>query len=171
MSTNKDLQTLLLTNKTKQNVENIIQVEFCIVPMKSLVFLDHFFIIIQDKEYHLGGYEKGKFLDRGTTTGYTVYSTKLICSQCFDYFKLNLKYEEDYRLFNHYPIINCESLNLGYSINTLLISTSVFTIAASIIYRNFNYLSLVLLVIFIFHCIYRYFLYTFKTKNYCLHLQ
>lgn len=104
------------------------ELEFRCVPIKrSLGLFDHYFIIFLEHEYHLGDYKKGTVLPKGTTLNSHLITKKSICQNCLSKILTDIKLLEDRRLFV-YPVINCESLAIGTSIQSLLIINLSFVI-------------------------------------------
>lgn len=82
--------------------------------------IDHYFLVIGEHEYHVGGsYSKGAVLPIGTTKGAHTISIKTVCSACYTRTVESYRLCEDRRLFNFYPIVNCETLSTGLSLQAL----------------------------------------------------
>lgn len=99
----------------------------CQATKKSYGFFDHYFYVIDDKEIHMGIYTKGKILPKGTTKGAHIAANYEICKACYDKIYLNLTSNDDVRMFAEYfPILNCESLCTGFSIQSAMIISLPF---------------------------------------------
>lgn len=86
---------------------------------RAFGLFDHYFLVINDKEYHPGNYKPGKVLPVNTTKGHHVVSRVAVCDICYNKIVVDLQLEEDVRLFNYYPILNCETLCFGFSAQSL----------------------------------------------------
>lgn len=146
-------------------------IEICCVSLKNtLGLIDHYFLTIDDFEYHLGFYKKGLVLPKGTTKGSHIICIKRICYDCLKKFNHDFENKEFQRLFYFYPFINCESLVTGISVQIIcLLHLSV----AIVLFLNKKYL-LTVIVILILLCISLLFSkYNFSRtmKSKCKHLQ
>lgn len=82
--------------------------------------IDHYFLVIGEHEYHMGGsYSKGAVLPIGTTKGAHTISIKTVCAACYTRTVDGYRLREDRRLFNFYPIVNCETLSTGLSLQAV----------------------------------------------------
>nr|WAQ80243.1 Ac81-like protein [Oryctes rhinoceros nudivirus]WDA64461.1 Ac81-like protein [Oryctes rhinoceros nudivirus]WDA64574.1 Ac81-like protein [Oryctes rhinoceros nudivirus]WDA64696.1 Ac81-like protein [Oryctes rhinoceros nudivirus] len=101
----------------------------CQATRRSYGLFDHYFYVIDDKEVHMGIYRKGRILPNGTTKGSHIITTYEICNLCYDKLMLNLISNDDMRLFSSYfPILNCESLCTGFSIQSAMIISIPFIV-------------------------------------------
>lgn len=101
----------------------------CQATKKSLGLFDHYFYVIDDQEVHMGVYRKGKILPKNTTKGSHISTYYEICKVCYDKIYLNLLSKEDVRLFSTYfPMLNCESLCTGFSIQSALVLAIPFIV-------------------------------------------
>lgn len=90
---------------------------------------DHYFLVIDDKEIHLGLYEKGKILPKDTTKGSHIAAYYEICKACYDKIILDLNLQDDERLFKSYfPFLNCETLCTGFSFQSLMFLSIPFIV-------------------------------------------
>lgn len=85
----------------------------------SFGLIDHYYMILNDQEYHPGCYAKGSILPKDTTKGYHVAAIRTICQTCYDKIILNFNAREDKRIWSLYPFLNCESFSTGFSIQSL----------------------------------------------------
>ena len=90
-----------------------IEILVCRKPIrKSLGLINHFFLIIPEKqiELHPGEYYFGSYHTAGFTKSYTVYEKFYVCKDCYE--KL---IEKSKKLSNiwYYPYVNCETLSRG----------------------------------------------------------
>lgn len=91
--------------------------------------IDHYFLVIGEHEYHMGGsYSKGSVLPVGSTKGAHTISLKTVCSACYTRIVDSYLFREDMRLFNFYPIVNCETLSTGLSLQAISILTLPFVL-------------------------------------------
>lgn len=92
----------------------------CRATKRSFGLFDHYFLVVGDREIHLGVYRKGKVLLRGTTKGSHLACEYDLCRLCYDRLLLEIKLKEDARLFRDYfPLLNCETLCTGFSVQSL----------------------------------------------------
>ncbi|AUQ44008.1 putative Ac81-like protein [Esparto virus] len=160
------------TNDTNNNQSSKrIKIEIRCRAMKHTFGLfDHYFIVIGDTEYHAGNYKPGKILPLGTTKGAHIVSICEICEICHDKIMAEYYTSEDVRIFHiYFPILNCETLCMGFSIQSLLFLTIPF-LCVFILKGSFLYAIIFILlsiVIVLAHSKYR-FSRTNKTK--CEHL-
>lgn len=142
----------------------------CQATKKSYGFFDHYFIVIDDMELHMGVYKKGKILPKDTTKGSHIVANYELCKACYDKIIVDLKLEEDTRLFNAYfPILNCETLCTGFSFQSITIITVPFIF---ILFIKGLFLWAIILFLVTIVCLLGYSKYTFShTKNKkCKHL-
>lgn len=91
----------------------------CQALQRTWGLIDHYFLVIGEYEYHMGWYSKGCILPVGTTKGAHVVSVKTICRACYTKIVENYNLREDKRLFDYYPLVNCETLSTGLSVQAL----------------------------------------------------
>lgn len=142
----------------------------CQATKKSYGLLDHYFYVIDDTEVHMGTYKKGKILPKGTTKGSHIAAFYDICKACYDKIILDLSLNDDIRLFNYFPILNCESLCTGFSIQSAMIISVPFII---ILLIKGLYLWAIILLLASIVCLLAYSKYMFShtfTKN-CVHCE
>lgn len=90
---------------------------------------NHYFYIINDKEYHLGKYPSGRILPINTTLPRTIIGEKVLCKKCFDDFIIKFDEGYDKKLFHYgYPIINCESIICGISLQIIMAIIAVVVV-------------------------------------------
>lgn len=123
----------MLKNANKKYVpkEDVYTVEIrCQALKRAWGLIDHYFLVIGDYEYHMGWYSKGSILPVGTTAGAHVVTVKSVCYTCYLKIIENYNLREDKRLFDYYPLINCETLSTGLSVQALaiLVLPFVFTL-------------------------------------------
>jgi hypothetical protein len=127
---------------------NLFKIELrCRAMMRCLGLLDHYFIVVDGMEYHYGGrYNDGVVLPAGTTVGSHLVTTKTICRLCYDKFMLDCHLARDTRQFHGlYPFINCETIVMGISIQSMFIFVIPFIF---ILFSNKLYtLALILFII------------------------
>lgn len=111
--------------------EHVVEIR-CQALKSTMGFVDHYFLVVEDLEYHMGYYKKGSILPLGTTKGSHTVCVKNLCDQCYDKIAADYNLREDKRLFGYYPLINCESLSTGLSLQSLAILALpfVFTLIA-----------------------------------------
>lgn len=96
------------------------RIEYRVQAMKNTFGLfDHYFLVIGDKEYHPGSYKPGKVLPVNSTKGSHIVATLDCCDACYNKLVVDLHLEEDVRIFNFYPLLNCETWCFGFSIQSL----------------------------------------------------
>lgn len=100
---------------------------------KTFGLIDHYYYVMTAKdgtklEYHPGKYPKGQILPNGTTRGGHLVATKLVCQECYNWIVSTFQNEDDARIFQFYPFINCESLTMGLSLQSLFFLAIPFTV-------------------------------------------
>lgn len=95
----------------------------CQALKNTLGLIDHYFLVIDDKEYHLGFYTPGKVLPKDSTKGYHIVSKRKVCETCYNKIIADLNYKEDIRLIRYFPFLNCETLCTGFSVQSLALLT------------------------------------------------
>lgn len=93
---------------------------------RTLGMIDHYYMVIEDKEYHPGYYKPGCILPRDSTKGYHVAARRLVCRDCLDLIVLNFNLREDKRMLSLYPLLNCESLTVGFSVQSVALCAIPF---------------------------------------------
>lgn len=127
---------------------NINIVDIYVRPIKkTLGILDHYFLVIDDWEYHLGGnYPLGEKLKKGTTKNAFVSKRSYVCQNCFKELQLRLESNEYRRVFKFFPIINCETLTVGLSIQSIVLAFGTISVLG-LLYFKHDYLALVLFLV------------------------
>jgi len=107
-------------------------VEVRVAPIrKSYGILDHYYFVINDKEYHPGRYTLGNILPVGTTKNYHIVYVKTMCLLCYENIVSNFNLLEDRRVVKYFPFINCETLSTGISCQSLAFLSIPFIIWAA----------------------------------------
>lgn len=141
----------------------------CQAMKNTLGLFDHYFIVINNVEYHMGYYSKGAILPVNSTKGWHLVTVKEVCADCYQKIIETFCLGEDKRLFSFYPFINCETLTTGFSVQSLiflLIPISTYLVY----YKLYNILIYVILITICL--ILAYSKYVFSRTNYlrCKHL-
>lgn len=133
--------------------------------------IDHYFLVIDDYEYHLGIYRKGRTLPFGTTKNAHLVTSRKICSTCFKMLWANLEKNEDSRMIWLFPFINCESLTIGCSLQILILINIPLSIV--LFYKGyFVYGIIALMLIMIVILLWSRYVNSKKpTIKYCKHLK
>lgn len=148
---------------------NLVEV-WCRAIRGSLGLFDHYFLVVNDLEYHLGCYAPGNVLPRGFSRGAHLVSIKTVCRLCFLKLVKDLKYREHKRLFAYYPLLNCESLVRGVSVQSLL-ALNFLGIPFLLWYGKFILAAIVLLLLLCTILAWSKFQYSRTTKTRCPHLK
>lgn len=157
------------TTTVDENI-NFKRVEYrCQAQSSSFGLIDHYFLVIDDKEYHLGFYRKGNVLPKGTTKGSHTIAVKDLCTLCCTKLFANLKLQEDKRLIAYFPFLNCETLATGFSVQSLGF-LSIPLILILLVKGLFLYALLVLLSTFVILLCYSKFTYCRTKQTTCKHL-
>nr|AHW98244.1 AC81-like protein [Nilaparvata lugens endogenous nudivirus] len=143
---------------------------YCQATKSSFGLINHYFLVIDNYEYHMGYYAKGSVLPFNTPKGAHLVSVKTLCSACYQKIFIDYKLREDKRLFSYYPIINCETLSTGISLQALTLLVIPF-IAACIYYGQITYAVILLLLAFIGFLICGKFVFSRSTQFICHHLK
>lgn len=160
----------LMPNKNKINGGQYKTIEYhCRAIKSSFGIFDHYFIVIDDFEIHMGWYMPGKILPKNTTKNSHLVAVKKICVYCYNKITANLNLSEDARLINYYPFLNCESLTTGFSVQALafLAIPMIIVFALSM---QFLYMLIVILTTFLFILIYSKYMYSRTKYITCKHI-
>lgn len=160
------------TRTQAQNVQNVPlkTVEYkCQALKNSFGLIDHYFIVIDDKEFHLGEYRFGKILPNGTTKGAHVVERRDICIECYNKIIADFNFREDRRLITYYPMLNCESLSTGFSSQSLVFLAIPF-IGIMLIKGQLIYAILIFLLAIICLLWYSKYMFSDTKKSKCMHL-
>lgn len=111
--------------------------------------ISHYFYIINNSEYHLGKYPKGRILPKGTTKPYTVIGEKTLCNECYNEFLSKFDAGADKKMFYiGYPLINCESLICGISLQILMLTITIGFASVSFLKYGLK-ISVIVFIIFL----------------------
>lgn len=90
-----------------------------------MCIFDHYFIVYDGMEYHLGTYKRGNVLPAGTTENSNLVYRDYLCTDCSDRLgrELDASKYRDRTVFKFFPFVNCETLVCGFSVQ------STFTLA------------------------------------------
>lgn len=154
-----------------ESIEEYYTIEVrCQAMRKTFGLFDHYFLVFNGYEYHSGWYKRGKILKDGTTKGSHLISLRKICKTC--YYKIIAEFyvKEDLRIFNAYfPFINCETICMGISIQSLLFLTIPF-ICVLVVKGYFLYAIIFLLISIILVLVHSKYRFSRTTKTKCDHL-
>lgn len=136
----------------------------------SFGLIDHYFMIIDNFEYHPGFYKSGNILPKGFTKGYHIAAIKRVCSNCLNKLILDFNLYEDRRISNWYPIFNCESLSTGISVQSIITVVFIPTVVFAL-FRGFYMIAIIIFMLGLV-CLLLYSKWTFsRTRNIkCEHL-
>lgn len=137
---------------------------------KTLGLVDHYFMIIGDLEYHLGYYSKGSILAKGSTKGSHCTEIRTLCSECFIKLQADYNSKEDKRMFLYYPIINCETLCTGFSIQGIALLT-IPLICLLLLKHLFFYALILFLIVIIVLLLYSKYNFSKCQHTKCRHLK
>lgn len=137
---------------------------------QSYGLIDHYFLVIDDMEFHLGQYKLGSILPAGTTKGAHTLNVRKICEFCYNKIIADINYREDLRLISYYPILNCESLATGFSVQSLGFLALPFILTLTILQHYYLAIIIFLLTI-IFLLAYSKYIFSRTIKSKCIHLQ
>lgn len=131
--------------------------------------IDHYYMILDGTEYHPGMYAPGSVLPEGTTKGYHVAAVRTLCQTCYDKIIFNFNAREDKRVWSLFPLLNCESLTTGFSLQAAILL--VVPIALSLMYQKKLILAtIVLLLGIIAHLAISKFAFSRTLRSKCAHL-
>ncbi|KAI5630641.1 Ac81-1 [Venturia canescens] len=127
------------TNHSEISSKKLYTVEVrCQADSGTLGFLDHYFLVIGNLEYHLGLFVKGSVIPINSTKGSHVVCEKTVCEECYKKIMEFYETKEDKRLFNFYPFINCETFSTGLSFQAMSMIFAPF-IAGLLLFCKFLY--------------------------------
>lgn len=115
----------------------------CRAEKKVLGLLDHYYYVIDGAEYHFSK----PAIPEGTTKRFHVVYEKELCVNCYRLAIVTFtKMKEDFRLYSmFFPILNCESLCLGFSIQSLCLLAIPFV--GSLLLKQLYYWAVILILI------------------------
>lgn len=131
--------------------------------------VDHYFLIIGDWEYHMGYYPKGSVIPRGTTKGSHCTEIKQLCNDCFLKLEMIYNLKEDKRMFGLYPLINCETMCMGISIQALGL-TIVPLITLLLFVKQYSLFLILILLVIVVHYTFSKYNFSKCKKTKCKHL-
>lgn len=159
------------SNVSSKPTTDYTEIEICVRASKNAYgLIDHFFMQIENFEYHPGYYKPGNILPKGTTKGLHVIEKRRVCQLCFAKLILDFKMYEDCRISAWYPILNCESLSTGISVQSVLLVAALPVILTLIVLGRFLYLVLFILFVLVTLLFYSKFLYSRCKQTHCRHL-
>lgn len=170
---NKTHENLSQNDKGPQitNQPDTTDIQICIRASKNVFgLIDHFFMKIDNFEYHPGFYKSGNILPSGTSNGLHVIETRQVCRLCLIKLILDFKMHEDRRISTWYPFLNCESLTTGISVQSLVLISSLPVIIALIILKRFICLLFFVMLMLIILLLYSKYLYSRSKYSKCPHL-
>lgn len=164
-------------NNNNNNIDSVVIMEpFKIVEIRckalrnTFGLIDHYFLIIDDYEYHMGFYKLGRILPKNSTRNFHTIGFKYICTDCYNKIIINYNLNEDSRLISYYPLLNCETLCTGFSIQSLAFLAIPFC-AILIIKSYFLYSIILLLTVLIIILLLSKYTYSRVYKKYCKHIK
>lgn len=142
---------------------------WCQAMRKTYGLIDHYFMVIDDNEYHAGTYKPGKILPRNTTKGAHLVSVCNVCEACYHKILLDYDLKEDDRLFTTYfPLLNCESVCTGISVQSIALIAVPF-ICLLIINGKFLWALILLLFVVVSLLAYSKYKFSRTTRTSCVH--
>lgn len=105
---------------TLTNDKKLIEIRSRVI-RSSLGLFDHYFIVVDDHEYHLGGYRGKVKMPKGSTVNSNLYNLRTVCGRCYTKIMYNIESGEYDKLFKFFPFVNCETLTCGISTQALFI--------------------------------------------------
>lgn len=116
---------------------------------KYFGLIDHYFMVVRNREYHPGFYRNCvKPVSTSTARAHRCGELRL-CSDCVDLIVHNFNESEDRRLLQRmFPIINCETLCLGLSLQSFALLVLPTIIAYCIFAKKINYFVIALMIAF-----------------------
>lgn len=96
---------------------------------------DHYFLAVTNEfELHFGNYKHGKIRAFNYTKNAHVVAERVVCERCYKMLFLDLLFHEDDRILQlYYPFINCETLSMGFSIQSCVLCVGLIIISVSLI--------------------------------------
>lgn len=130
---------------------------------------DHYFLVVDNKEIHMGFYRSGKILPINSTKGAHIVAEKKLCAMCYNKIIADINLREDVRLISYYPMLNCETLSTGFSVQSLAFLS--LPIAILLLIKGFVlYACLIFLVTLLVLLLYSKFVYSRTVKLKCAHV-
>lgn len=129
--------------------------------------VDHYFVVIGDREYHPG---EGTIRPAGATAGAHTVVVKTVCRACYEKILTNYDLREDRRLFEYYPLVNCETLSTGLSVQSLSFLAVPFVMTLALTGRPLWSLVLALFSL-VFFLWYSKYVFSRTKRQTCRHIQ
>lgn len=142
----------------------------CQAMKKTFGLVDHYFLVVDGKEYHAGFYKPGKVLPMNTTKGYHVVMLSDVCEACYLKIVTDYGLGEDVRIFSYFPMLNCETLCRGFSIQSLSLFSLPFVVL--LLYKRM-FVSAILMIMVVMICVLIHSKYVFSRckRKTCPHLK
>ena len=132
---------------------------------------DHYFLVYDNIEHHLGEYDLGNILPLGTTVGSHCTEKYLMCKSCFEDFKYKLCCKVDRVLFNTwYPLVNCETLSMGVGISIIICLVGTVFSISQLLMRNYMIAFIIILITIIVYLMYSKYQYSKCSVGECAHI-
>ncbi|ATY70250.1 Ac81-like protein [Tomelloso virus] len=145
---------------------------YCQATKKSYGLFDHYFYVIDNMEIHMGIYLKGKILPKGTTKGAHLVANYEICQSCYDKIQLDLISNDDIRLFSlYFPILNCESLCRGISVQSVVLMIAIPFILVLVIKGLFLWALVLFLLTAVLLLMYSKYMFSKTEEKKCDHIK
>lgn len=118
-----------------------------------------------------GNYPLGEKIKKGTTKNAVVSKRSFVCKNCYQELQKRLDSNEYRRVFKYFPIINCETLTVGLSIQSIVLGFGLISMFVDF-YLKHDHLAIIslLLTLLVVLIVSKYTL--CRTHlNYCKHLK
>lgn len=109
---------------------------YCRAMRPVLGLFDHYFSVFDNEmEIHWGSYHKGRVLPMGTTRNAHLLGVQTMCHACYTKCMWMVNSADDSRLFKWYPLMNCETLTMGVSVQLVIVLTA-FMVKLVLLWHN-----------------------------------
>lgn len=109
---------------------------YCRAMRPVLGLFDHYFSVFDNElEIHWGSYHKGRVLPVGTTRNAHLLGVQTMCHACYTKCMWMVNSADDSRLFKWYPLMNCETLTMGVSVQLVIVLTA-FMVKLVLLWHN-----------------------------------
>lgn len=147
------------------------RIEVRVQALKSVFgLIDHYYMILDDKEYHPGMYAPGSILPKDSTKGYHVAAIRTVCQLCHDKLVLNLNAREDKRIWSFFPLLNCESISTGFSIQSVVLVLILPIVTMLLLQRKILITVIAVLLGLLVHLSVSKYMFSRTVKTRCSHL-
>lgn len=145
---------------------------YCRAMRPVLGLFDHYFSVFDNElEIHWGSYHKGRVLPVGTTRNAHLLGVQTMCHACYTKCMWMVNSADDSRLFKWYPLMNCETLTMGVSVQLVIVLTAFMVKLVLLWHNQLLWFFIAVLATLVFLLGYSKYLHSKRPKYFqCVHL-